>query len=123
MNGDFLALLPKPVAMVSPAPGIASFTPLLATTVFAFHCAEGVMIAGDHRATAGHTIFSDTTEKILEPEAPRVVPQPLPGLQPTIFVVEDDPSVRGLVKEVLQHHDFRVIEAASGDIALAMWPN
>ena len=36
------------------------------TTVFAFHCREGVMIAGDHRATAGNTIFSDKTEKILE---------------------------------------------------------
>ena len=62
------------------------------------------------------------TEKLLEPELPRVVPQPLPGLQPTIFVVEDDASVRGLVKEVLEHHDFRVIEASSGDAALAMWP-
>jgi hypothetical protein len=36
------------------------------TTVFAFHCVEGVIIGGDHRATAGHTIFSDKTEKILE---------------------------------------------------------
>jgi CheY-like chemotaxis protein len=62
------------------------------------------------------------TEKLLVPELPRVVPQPLPGLQPTIFVVEDDASVRGLVKEVLEHHDFRVIEASSGDAALAMWP-
>jgi proteasome beta subunit len=40
--------------------------PLEATTVFAFHCAEGVIIGGDHRATAGHLIFSDRTEKILE---------------------------------------------------------
>ncbi|HKX63543.1 MAG TPA: proteasome subunit alpha, partial [Verrucomicrobiae bacterium] len=37
-----------------------------ATTVFAFHCAEGVIIAGDHRATAGNIVFSDKTEKILE---------------------------------------------------------
>ena len=65
MNGDFLALLPKnPFAPVSAsAPAIE---PLQATTVFAFHCAEGVIIAGDHRATAGNTIFSDKTEKILE---------------------------------------------------------
>jgi proteasome beta subunit len=39
---------------------------LQGTTVFAFHCAEGVIIAGDHRATAGNVIFSDQTEKILE---------------------------------------------------------
>ena len=65
MNGDFLALLPKsPFTQVSaPAPGHQA---LHATTVFAFHCAEGVIIAGDHRATAGNVVFSDKTEKILE---------------------------------------------------------
>jgi proteasome beta subunit len=65
MTGDFLALLPK-----SSFPSLAGEgrnpMPLEATTVFAFHCAEGVIIGGDHRATAGHTIFSDRTEKILE---------------------------------------------------------
>ena len=63
MNGDFLALLPKPpvVQVSASAPEIVQ-----GTTVFAFHCREGVVIAGDHRATAGNTIFSDKTEKILE---------------------------------------------------------
>ena len=66
MNGDFLALLPKnPFAQV-PAVSPAAPVPLQATTVFAFHCAEGVIIAGDHWATAGNTVFSDKTEKILE---------------------------------------------------------
>lgn len=65
MTGDFLALLPK-----NSFPSLCGEgrnpMPLEATTVFAFHCAEGVIIGGDHRATAGHTIFSDRTEKILE---------------------------------------------------------
>lgn len=64
MTGDFLALLPK-----NPFPVLAEArNPLAleATTVFAFHCSEGVIIGGDHRATAGHMIFSDRTEKILE---------------------------------------------------------
>ncbi len=65
MTGDFLALLPKPSF-----PSVAASAPhplaLEATTVFAFHCADGVIIGGDHRATAGHTVFSDRTEKILE---------------------------------------------------------
>ena len=66
MNGDFLALLPKPsVPAAQPGGGLA-VEPLHATTVFAFHCAEGVLIAGDHRATAGNVVFSDKTEKILE---------------------------------------------------------
>lgn len=66
MNGDFLALLPK--APAAPQPGLhpSAALPLQATTVFAFHCSEGVIIAGDHRATAGNIVFSDRTEKIIE---------------------------------------------------------
>jgi len=66
MNGDFLALLPKNPFAQLPAASASAHVPLQATTVFAFHCAEGVIIAGDHRATAGNTVFSDKTEKILE---------------------------------------------------------
>jgi len=65
MTGDFLALLPKPT-FPSVVGDARNLLPLEATTVFAFHCAEGVIIGGDHRATAGHIIFSDRTEKILE---------------------------------------------------------
>jgi proteasome beta subunit len=65
MNGDFLALLPKPPAPQF-GPNASAVQPLQATTVFAFHCAEGVIIACDHRATAGNIVFSDKTEKILE---------------------------------------------------------
>jgi proteasome beta subunit len=65
MTGDFLALLERsrPVVLSSAPPAV---TPIQATTVFAFHCADGVIIAGDHRATAGNIVFSDRTEKILE---------------------------------------------------------
>lgn len=79
MNGDFFALLPKAVRLAGDgggrvfatathaAPGGAVVPPVLeATTVFAFHCAAGVIMAGDHRATAGNIVFSDRTEKILE---------------------------------------------------------
>jgi proteasome beta subunit len=66
MTGDFLALLPKQPSIAVTHGGAPSPFALEATTVFAFHCADGVIIAGDHRATAGHTVFSDRTEKILE---------------------------------------------------------
>lgn len=65
MNGDFLALLPKP-QFPQIGSNVSPVEPLQATTVFAFHCSEGVIIAGDHRATAGNIVFSDKTEKILE---------------------------------------------------------
>lgn len=65
MTGDFLDLLPKSAFPLGAARGEGP-VPLQGTTVFAFHCAEGVIIGGDHRATAGNIVFSDKTEKILE---------------------------------------------------------
>lgn len=65
MNGDFIALLPKSPFATAQASG-GHLPRLEATTVFAFHCAAGVIVAGDHRATAGNIVFSDRTEKILE---------------------------------------------------------
>jgi proteasome beta subunit len=65
MNGDFLALLPKSPFAAAQAGGRHA-AGVEATTVFAFHCAAGVIVAGDHRATAGNIVFSDRTEKILE---------------------------------------------------------
>lgn len=74
MNGDFLSLLPQKPATAAVVSGagngsdVAHGHPLAleATTVFAFHCSEGVLVAGDHRATAGNIVFSDRTEKIIE---------------------------------------------------------
>src|SRR5262245_37335279 len=65
MNGDFLALLQK-TNFAQLGVSASCPEPIQATTVFAFHCSDGVIIAGDHRATAGNIIFSDKTEKILE---------------------------------------------------------
>lgn len=39
------------------------------TTVFAFQCAEGVLMAGDRRATAGNVIVTDRIEKVIELDA------------------------------------------------------
>lgn len=69
MTGDFLDLLPK-IPFPSVHTGAERRPPMLeATTVFAFHCAEGVIIGGDHRATAGNVVFTDRAEKILELDA------------------------------------------------------
>jgi proteasome beta subunit len=37
-----------------------------ATTVFAFHFAAGVLMAGDRRATAGNVIVTDRVDKVIE---------------------------------------------------------
>jgi proteasome beta subunit len=68
--GDFLSLLaahrlaPLPSA---PAPNAPVQTQ--ATTVFAFEFAEGVIMAGDRRATAGNIIVTDRVDKVIEIDA------------------------------------------------------
>lgn len=65
--GDFLSLLS---AHKLPALGTIaanpSFQQTQATTVFAFHFSEGVLMAGDRRATAGNVIVTDTVEKVIQ---------------------------------------------------------
>ncbi len=41
--------------------------------------------------------------------------------KPRILVVEDEPSLRLLVRKVLERSGFEVLEAASGVAALALW--
>jgi proteasome beta subunit len=67
MAGDFLSLL----AAHKLAPLRAAASPdapvqTQATTVFAFHFGEGVLMAGDRRATAGNIIVTDRVDKVIE---------------------------------------------------------
>ncbi len=70
MAGDFLSLLAAQKLApwrgeVSPA----APTQTQATTVFAFHFADGVLMAGDRRATAGNVIVTDSVDKVIEIDA------------------------------------------------------
>jgi proteasome beta subunit len=70
MAGDFLSLL----AAQKLAPWRAETSPAApvqtqATTVFAFHYADGVLMAGDRRATAGNLIVTDRVDKVIEIDA------------------------------------------------------
>src|SRR3982751_2685467 len=68
--GDFISLLathklaPLPIVPASTAP-----VQTQATTVFAFHFSEGILMAGDRRATAGNVIVTDRVEKIMDIDA------------------------------------------------------
>ena len=65
--GDFLSLLARH-QMVPVRPEVTSAAPVQTqgTTVFAFHYAEGVLMGGDRRATAGNVIVTDRIDKVLE---------------------------------------------------------
>src|SRR5216117_900156 len=70
IDGDFLSLLAE--RKVSPLRGeLCSNSPVQtqATTVFAFHFAEGILMAGDRRATAGNIIVTDRVDKVIEIDA------------------------------------------------------
>jgi proteasome beta subunit len=70
MAGDFLSLLAA--QKLSPWRGeVSPSAPVQtqATTVFAFHFSEGVLMAGDRRATAGNLIVTDRVDKVIEIDA------------------------------------------------------
>lgn len=70
MAGDFLTLLAA--QKLSPWRGeVSPSAPVQtqATTVFAFHFADGVLMAGDRRATAGNLIVTDRVDKVIEIDA------------------------------------------------------
>jgi len=65
--GDFLSLLAQhscPPLSLDAARNSPVETQ--ATTVFAFRYAEGVLMAGDRRATAGNVIVTDRVDKVIE---------------------------------------------------------
>src|SRR5580692_1470757 len=68
--GDFLSLLAEHrLAPVASAASAGAPVQTQAATVFGFHYAEGVLMAGDRRATAGNVIVTDRVEKIIEIDA------------------------------------------------------
>ena len=66
-------------------------------------------------------IFLPLTDRIAEPVVPEFfIPEPTLR-EYTVLVVEDDAAVRSLVKEVLVHNHYRVLEASHAEAALAVW--
>lgn len=70
-SGDFPELLRRrgllgAVPPIVSANAPAEFLPTKSTTILAFKFAEGVLVAGDRRATAGNTVVYDRADKVLE---------------------------------------------------------
>ncbi|MEQ1861970.1 MAG: response regulator [Chthoniobacteraceae bacterium] len=71
---------------------------------------------------ATFSAYLPVTDKLPDLTCPPPSQPATPGAHQTVFVVEDDASVRSLVREMLESYAYRVIEAESGDAALARWP-
>ena len=68
--GDFLSLLAhRNVPVVRGESAHSAPVQTQATTVFAFHYKDGVLMAGDRRATAGNVIVTDRVDKVIEIDA------------------------------------------------------
>jgi len=82
--GDFLSLLAtrgSPVLRTENSAAAPIQTQ--ATTVFAFHFRDGVLMAGDRRATAGNVIVTDRIDKVIEIDATSVLA--IAGVPATAF--------------------------------------
>jgi proteasome beta subunit len=68
--GDFLSLLAaRKISVIQAERGANAPVQTQATTVFAFHYKDGVLMAGDRRATAGNIIVTDRVDKVIEIDA------------------------------------------------------
>src|SRR5687767_3494937 len=68
--GDFLSLLAtRKIAVLNAERTANAPVQTQATTVFAFHYKDGVLMAGDRRATAGNIIVTDRVDKVIEIDA------------------------------------------------------
>jgi proteasome beta subunit len=82
--GDFLSLLAERQLLPAHARSDGGApVQTQATTVFAFHYADGVLMAGDRRATAGNIIVTDRVEKIIEIDSTSVLA--IAGVPATAF--------------------------------------
>jgi CheY-like chemotaxis protein len=66
-------------------------------------------------------VFLPTTDRPAEPPENHAMDAAPTGDASTILVVEDDEAVRSLVREVLDHNGYRVLEAEHGEAALEVW--
>jgi CheY-like chemotaxis protein len=66
-------------------------------------------------------VFFPVTDRASEPLQTDHHSSAPAGVESTILIVEDDEAVRSLVREVLDHSGYRVIEAEHGEAALEIW--
>src|SRR5207249_10962793 len=69
LGADFPSLLRRQGLLSPPAPianARAEIVPTESTTILAFKFSDGVLVAGDRRATSGNTVVYDRADKVLE---------------------------------------------------------
>jgi signal transduction histidine kinase/CheY-like chemotaxis protein len=67
-------------------------------------------------------VFFPSSGKILAPKKQKAIPQETaPGGTETILIVEDEPVLREMARDILSGYGYRIFEASSGKEALGAW--
>ena len=97
-GGDFVDLLRQtgyrfPGEQLGDAAGDRAlpFEPTEGTTILAFQYADGVLVAGDRRATAGNTVLYDRADKVIDLDAY------------SVMAISGSPSVAFEIARILEH--------------------
>ena len=97
-SGDFVDLLrqtgyrfPGEQLGDVPAERDLPFEPTDATTILAFQYADGVLVAGDRRATAGNMVLYDRADKVIDLDAF------------SVMAISGSPSIAFEIARILEH--------------------
>src|ERR1700736_3159102 len=94
LSGDFLTVLKQRrlISDIPSNPGSRSdFVETTATTILSFKYADGVLVAGDRRATAGNVVMYDRADKVLEID------------RHSIMAIAGSPAAAGEMARILEH--------------------
>src|SRR5207237_896532 len=95
-SSDFPSLLRlqgllSPAAQIGPMNARGEIVPTESTTILAFKFSDGVLVAGDRRATSGNTVVYDRADKVLEID------------QRSIMAIAGVPATAWVMAQVLEH--------------------
>ncbi len=81
-----------------------------------------IEVSSEPGAGTTFNIYFPVVEQAETPSSATVAgAEPVLGGKETVLVVEDEPVLRELIREVLQQYEYKVIEAGSGVEALRVW--
>jgi CheY-like chemotaxis protein len=67
-------------------------------------------------------VFFPASDKVIPPKTPKPVPvDATTGGSETILIVEDEPVLREMARDILSEYGYRIFEAPSGREALSTW--
>jgi signal transduction histidine kinase/ActR/RegA family two-component response regulator len=81
-----------------------------------------IEVSSEPRKGATFDVFFPASDKTIPPKKPKSVPsEATTGGSETILIVEDEPVLREMARDILSGYGYRIFEASSGKEALNTW--